>query len=65
MRKKGPLRLMERTLVQACVLVEPVGAKLSITPAQLIRMSMLALCQAVGVGGCYGQWAGGLLEVED
>ena len=41
MRKKGPLRLMDRTLVQDEVVVVPVAAKLSIMPAQLIRMSML------------------------
>ena len=42
MRKKGPLRLMDRTRVQREVGVVPVGEKLSMMPAQLIRMSMLA-----------------------
>ena len=41
MRKKGPLRFMDRTRVQREVGVVCVGEKLSIMPAQLIRMSML------------------------
>ena len=51
MRKKGPLRLMDRTRVQREVGVVPVGAKLSIMPAQLIRMSMLGGVRWLGAGG--------------
>ena len=59
MRKKGPLRLMDRTRVQREVGVVPVGLKLSIMPAQLIRMSMLGGVSVVG-----GVWVGKGDEVE-